>query len=480
MEKEILKEPLETEHADYAEHPDQADQNVEQIIELIRTPHSKEEFLNLLDDYHDNDIAIAFQQLDKKERTTLYARLDAERMSDILSYVEDPDLYVKEMDIHKLARIITEMDSDDAVDLLDNMDDSIRQTLRTLLDEKTTADIDLIRSYEDDEIGSMITTNYILINNDLSIRQAMHELITQAGDNDNISTIYVKDKDNKFYGALTLKDLIIAREHTSLDSIISVAYPYLLDHDLISDCIERIKDYAEDSLPVLNEKHELIGIITAQDVIEVVEDEMSDDYAKLAGLLAEEDLNEKTVDSIRKRIPWLITLLVLGIGVSTIVGVFESVVAIIPIVMCFQSLILDMAGNTGTQSLAVTIRVLMDERLSAKDFIKLIIKEVRVGFLNGLLLGSAAFLLVGLYLGLLKSLPWTNSFLISGCVGLSLVLAMMISSFVGTLIPMFFHKIKVDPAVASGPLITTVNDLVAVIAYYGMAWIFLLKIFAIA
>ncbi len=467
MEKEILIEP------------NLSDQNVEQIIELIRTPHSKQEFLDLLDDYHDNDIALALQQLDKKERTTLYTRLDAERMSDILSYVEEPDLYVKELDIHKLAKIITEMDSDDAVDLLDNMDEDIRMKLRTLLDEKTTADIDLIRSYEEDEIGSMLTTNYILIENHLTIRQAMHELIRQAGDNDNISTIYVKDKDNKFYGALTLKDLIIAREHTSLDSIISVAYPYLMDHDKISDCIESIKDYAEDSLPVLNEDHELIGIITAQDVIEVVEDEMSDDYAKLAGLLAEEDLKEKTIDSMKKRIPWLITLLILGIGVSTIVGIFESVVAVIPIVMCFQSLILDMAGNTGTQSLAVTIRVLMDERLSAKDLFTLVVKEVKVGLVNGLLLGLTAFLLVGLYLTFLKGLPLNNSYMIATCVGVSLVVAMIISSFVGTMIPMFFHKIKVDPAVASGPLITTVNDLVAVIAYYGMAWILLIQLFPI-
>lgn len=468
MEKEILTEP------------NLFDQNVDQIIELIRTPHTKKEFLDLLDDYHDNDIAVALQQLEKKERITLYDRLDAERMSDILSYVEEPDIYVKELDIHKLAKIITEMDSDDAVDLLDNMDESIRAKLRTLLDDETTADIDLIRSYEEDEIGSMITTNYILIYNHLSVRQAMHELIQQAGDNDNISTIYVKDKQNKFYGALNLKDLIVARDYTPLESIISVAYPYLIDHEKISECIERIKDYAEDSLPVLNENHELIGIITAQDITEIVEDEMGDDYAKLAGLTSEEDLNEKTSESIRKRIPWLITLLFLGLGVSTIVGFFESVVAVIPIIICFQSLILGMAGNTGTQSLAVTIRVLMDERLSAKDFFTLIIKEVKVGFLNGLLLGATSLVMVGLYLTFIKQQPLLNSFMISSCVGLAMVLSMIIASFVGTMIPLFFHKMKIDPAVASGPLISTVNDLVAVIAYYSMAWLLLIKLFPIA
>ena len=128
-----------------------------------------------------------------------------------------------------------------------------------------------------------------------------------------------------------------------------------LSGEKISDCIEKIKDYAEDSLPVLNQSRQIIGIITAQDVVEAVDDEMGEDYAKLAGLTAQEDLNETTGQSIKKRLPWLMILLVLGMLVSSVVGAFEGVVAILPIVICFQSLVLDMAGNVGTQSLAVTI-----------------------------------------------------------------------------------------------------------------------------
>lgn len=204
---------------------------------------------------------------------------------------------------------------------------------------------------------------------------------------------------------------------------------------------------------------------------------MGDDYAKLAGLTAEEDLKETTFQSMKKRLPWLIALLALGIIVSTVVGVFESVVAVLPIVICFQSLILDMAGNVGTQSLAVTIRVLMDEELTTLQKVGFVFKEVRVGLCNGLFLGSITFLFVGLYIWLFKKVSPDSAFLISGCVGLALMVAMMVSSLVGTLIPMFFHKIKVDPAVASGPLITTVNDLVAVVTYYGLAWILLLNVF---
>lgn len=229
-------------------------------------------------------------------------------------------------------------------------------------------------------------------------------------------------------------------------------------------------------MPVLNSKKEMIGILTAQDIIEAVDDEMGDDYAKLAGLTAEEDLKETTRESMKKRLPWLIVLLFLGMAVSTVVGVFEGVVAILPIVICFQSLILDMAGNVGTQSLAVTIRVLMDEELTAKDKAHLVIKEIKVGFSNGMLLGVLALLFLGLYIAIFKGYTIGAAFMISGCVGVSLLLAMIISSMVGTLVPLFFHKMKVDPAVASGPLITTVNDLVAVLTYYGLAWLFLIKL----
>ncbi len=253
----------------------------------------------------------------------------------------------------------------------------------------------------------------------------------------------------------------------------------LLADEKISDCIEQIKDYAEDSLPVLNDKKEIIGIITAQDVTEAVDDEMGEDYAKFAGLTAEEDLNETTKESIKKRLPWLIVLLFLGIGVSAVVGVFEGVVAVLPIVICFQSLILDMAGNVGTQSLAVTIRVLMDEKLSAKDKFELVIKEMKVGFSNGIFLGILTSAFLGIYIYMFKGYSLSAAFLISGCVGASLLLSMIISSLVGTLIPMFFHKMKIDPAVASGPLITTINDLVAVVVYYSFAWVFLIEIMKI-
>ncbi len=453
---------------------------VKELLHIIRSTQGEEELLDRIMDFHENDIADALQELTSAERKRLYPVLGAQHLAEIFTYIDDPEEYFKEISPEKEAKILSYMDSDEAADVLDEMDDVTRKKLVELLDDEVSRDIRLIMSYDDDEIGSRMTNNFIVIHNTLSIRMAMHELVRQAGENDNISTVYVIDQKDTFYGAIDLKDLIIARENDPLEDIISTSYPYVKDHEKIADCIERIKDYAEDSIPVVNDEHQILGVITAQDIVEVVDDEMGDDYAKLAGLTAEEDLSETTKESMKKRLPWLIILLFLGMAVSSVVGVFETVVAVLPIVMCFQSLILDMAGNVGTQSLAVTIRVLMDENLTGSQKVHLIFKEMKVGFSNGLFLGILAFIFIGVYALVLKHNTVGSAFLISGCVGLSLMVAMVISSLVGTVIPMFFHKIKVDPAVASGPLITTVNDLVAVVTYYGLVWILLLDIFHLA
>lgn len=260
-----------------------------------------------------------------------------------------------------------------------------------------------------------------------------------------------------------------------LESLIATSFPYVYATETIDACIEQLKDYSEDLIPVLDNQNKMLGVITAQSLIDVVDEEMGEDYAMLVGLTAEENLNEPLKQSMKKRLPWLFALL-LGFLVSAVVGAFEKVVAQLTLIMAFQSLILDMSGNVGTQSLAVTICVLMDENLTFRNKLKLVGKEMRIGFFNGLLLGILSFIMVGLYIMLFKHKAFLFSFAISGCIGISLILAMLISSGVGTLIPLFFKKIKVDPAVASGPLITTVNDLVAVVTYYGMSWIFLLNI----
>ena len=484
-----------------------------ELTKLIRSKQNDHEILKCLSNYHENDIADMLTVMTPKERKRIYTLLEPQKIAEIFAYLDEPQIYFSELSVKDAAKVVSLMDSDDAVDVLETLDDKKKYEIVENLDKAAIKDVKMLLSYDDDEIGSCMTTNYICIPKGLSVRQAMSELVRQAGTNDNISTIYVLDESLKFAGAIDLKDLIIARKHDVLDDIIVRSYPSVTDHEKIDDCMEKIMDYSEDSIPVLSQDGHMLGVITSEDIVEMVDNEMGED--RLAGdgtlgraqevfqrdagnllrglegeehaeagtlvgclfcdiLTAEEDLKETTVQSMKKRLPWLIILLFLGMIVSSVVGVFEHVVAVLPIVICFQSLVLDMAGNVGTQSLAVTIRVLMDETLTGKQKLFLLVKEMKIGLLNGGILGIMALALLGIYIHLFKGYTWIGAFGISGCVGISLLVAMVISSLVGTVIPMFFHKIKIDPAVASGPLITTVNDLVAVVTYYGLAFLLLI------
>ena len=451
---------------------------VAEIINLLNKKDLTKQFIEkIVSDYHYSDIADALQQVNQKIRERFFTDINDQQLSEIFAYFDQPQNYVKELSLKQAANIISEMDSDDAVDILEEIDDETEDKIIDLMDSESSEDVLLIQSYNDDEIGSKMTTNYIEIKKNMTVKEAMTSLIDQAKDNDNVSTIYVSDLDNKFYGAIDLKDLIIARENTPLESIITNSYPTVKDHQIISEVYQDLQDYSEDSFPVLNENDEIIGIITANDLIEVVDEEMAEDYAKLAGLSSEEDVDETVFSSVKKRLPWLILLLVLGLVVSSVVGIFEKVIDLVAVSVCFQSLILDMAGNVGTQSLAVTIRVLNNEDLTVKDKLKLVKKEVKVGFFNGLLMAGFACVFINLYIFIIKNYPINFSIILALCIGLSLIVTMIISSLVGTLIPLTLNSMNIDPAVASGPLITTVNDLVSAICYYSIVYLFVIVIF---
>lgn len=446
-----------------------------EIKKLIQENRSDRKITEVLSNYHENDIAELLENLSRAERKRIYHVLGIAKTAKVFPYFDEPQQYIEELSVEDAAAIVSLMDSDDAVDILEQLDPGKKTRIVEKLQGSIAQDVKMLLSYDEKEIGSYMTTNYVCIQEGLSVRQAMSELVRQAGVHDNIMTMYVVDADGCFAGAIDLKKLILARENDDLRDIILRSYPNVEAHEKIEDCAGRLADYAEDSIPVLDSSRRLLGVITSEDLVEIVDNELGEDYAKLAGLTAEEDLRETTGRSMKKRLPWLVVLLGLGMLVSSVVGVFEGVVAALPIVICFQSLVLDMAGNVGTQSLAVTIRVLMDENVTGREKLMLLGKEVKIGLLNGGLLGILALVLLGIYVHAFKGYAWAGAFAVSGCVGISLVLAMMVSSMVGTVIPMFFHKIKVDPAVASGPLITTVNDLVAVVAYYGLAFLFLVK-----
>jgi len=446
-----------------------------EIVAILQGDLTLPEVREELDQYHEKDIAEALADLEVESRQTVYEALDTEMLASILEYADEQlEDYLSEMSTSKKIEVLARTEAVTAVAYLEELDKKESDAILARIPEEVRREIVLLTSFDKDEIGSRMTTDYISIRRGLGVKGAMSELVVQAAEIDNVSTIYVVDEKNTFVGAIDLKDLIRARAGIPLDDIVMTSYPYVYAKELVEDCIERLRGYSEDSIPVLDGANKLKGVLTAEVLAEIVEDEIEDDYAKLGGLTEEEDVREPLLKSIGKRLPWLIVLFGLGLFVSSVVGIFDGVVSDLPVLVSFQSLILGMAGNVGTQSLAVTIRSLAEDELTGRQKFSLIFKEARVGLCNGLILGILSVLLVGVYLFVLKGEAATLAFSVSLCTGIALMISMLLSGIFGTTIPILFQKMNIDPAVASGPFITTINDLVAVVTYYGLAWLLLL------
>lgn len=447
------------------------------ILSVIRGDSDRALLRSLLEDYHENDVAAVLDELTAEEREKVFDALGAEGTAAVLAYCDDAGEILEQMDADGAADILEQMDADEALEALESLDEETRNEVFELIEDEVKQDIKLIDSYDDDEFGSRMSTNFITISKDLNVKGAMRKIIAEAPENDNIFTIFVTEEDGVFYGAIDLKELIIARSDKPLEELIYTNFPYVLDHESISENIENVRSYSEKLIPVLSsETRKILGVITSHDIVEMVDDELAEDYAKLAALGSDEDVKEPVFKSAVKRIPWLVLLLFLGLAVSAVVGLFEGVVKELPLIVCFQSLILGMAGNVGTQSLAVAVRAISgDEIESGRKKAGFIFKETRVALFNGFIIGCVSVIIVGAYLAFIGGYDLALSFNTSICVGLALCFAMMISGFTGASIPIFFTKLGIDPAVASGPLITTVNDLVAVVSYYGLAWLLLIN-----
>ena len=445
-----------------------------EILSILDSNDSKEEKKEKLTQYHSSDLADFYEQLDDDNQIKLKDILGIEEFSELLTYVEQPEEIFENLENEEVADVIELMDADDAVDILQEMSEEDRNEVINLMDEEAKEDIQLIMSFDEEQIGSLMTTNYVTVQKDDSIKVAMKKVINQANDNDNISTILVTDEEGNFYGAIELPQLIVAREGTPLENIIRTNYPSFKGNDLIDDCINDLKDYYENIIPVVDEDNKIIGVITSSDIVELVTSEAAEDYNKLAGVLEEEELDESVFGSMKKRIPWLIMLLVLGLVVSLVVSRFEKIIAAVSAAVFFQSVVFDMAGNGGTQSLAVTLTTITkSDKLDGKKFWKMFYKELRVGLLNGICLSILSFACVFAFLCITKQtitsgrpFEYIQAFKVGGCVSLSLLIALSLSSLLGLLLPILFKKIRIDPAVASGPMITTINDICSACIYY--------------
>ena len=278
----------------------------QEIFDLIRKTKNSKLLAQTLTNYHDNDIADALTYLSPEERKRLYKAIGIEATSRIFAYLdEDVDKYFAELEAEKAADILEEMDADDAIDILEELDKKKAEEIINLIEPESKNDIQLIKSYKDNEFGSLMTTNFITLDYGIGIKKMIEQLIEKAEENDNIETLYIL-KDNKFYGALTLRDLLITKKDEDLDDKIILSYPFVYDREEITDAaIDTLADYSEDSIPVLNkENNQIVDVITSGDIVELINEE--------------EEETEKKAETSAKKFNWYqlaaFGLLLLAVG----------------------------------------------------------------------------------------------------------------------------------------------------------------------
>ncbi|MGN8644586.1 magnesium transporter [Gracilibacillus sp. HCP3S3_G5_1] len=420
------------------------------------------EFLEL----HPYDQAKIFEDQDEDIRFLVYSYLSPEEMAEVIEQV-DRDLvasFITEMVPRFATKIMEHMSTDDAVDILNELDKNKVASFLTIMDKKSSDEIKELLHYEEKTAGSIMTTEFVVITTKMTVKDAMRHLRKEAPDAETIYYIYVVDSFKKLVGVISLRDLIIAEGDWLIQDVMServVSVPVGEDQE---DIAQMMRDYDFLALPVVDFQDHLLGIITVDDIMDVMDEEASDDYSKLAGISDVESSGDTAISSAKKRLPWLIALLFLGMITASIITRFEAALEEVAILAAFIPLIAGMAGNTGTQALAVAVRSISTGELEKKGKVKVIWRETKTGLITGFCCGIIIILLISLLY---------NQVFLGIIVGISLMATLLIATISGAFVPMIMDRFNIDPAVASGPFITTLNDLISIFIYFGLATAFM-------
>jgi magnesium transporter len=427
----------------------------------------REEFLSL----HPYDQAQFFEKVGPISRQTIYQYLSPKEMAEIFQAIElDDDEYepfLKEMDTEYAADMLSEMYADNAVDVLNELGKDQVASYLTIMDDESAQEIKDLLHYEEYTAGSIMTTEYVVIPENSTARSAMTILRTAAPKAETIYYIFVVNDQHQLTGVVSLRDLIIAEEDTLIRSIMNERVVSVSVSEDQEEVARMIKDYNFLAVPVVDFQNHMLGIITVDDILDVLEEEANDDYSKLAAVSEMDTFDKGPLTAAKKRLPWLIILLFLGMFTANLMGIFEETLDNVAILAVFIPLIAGMAGNSGTQALAVAVRGIATGDIAEQSKMKLLIREAGTGLITGLVcavigVGIVYFNQHELVLGLL--------------VGAAIFGSIFVATLSGCFIPLLIHKMNIDPAVASGPFITTLNDIISILIYLGLASIFIAQL----
>ena len=424
----------------------------------------RKEFLTL----HQYEQSEYFENTVNQNRQRIFEFLSPQEVSRFFNQLDieekEYEILFDSMHAHYASEVLENMSTDNAVDILNELSNSKVASLLALMDNRVTDKIKKLLHYEEDTAGGIMTTEYISLDIGTSVKEALMLVKNQAPDAETIYVIYVVDTAGQLVGVLSLKDLIVANidahvEEVMIQRVVSVNVEE--DQERVA---QKMKDYDFIAMPVIDYQHHLVGIITIDDILDVVNEEADEDYSRLAGVSDTKSTDQSVFKKALKRLPWLIILTFLGMITATILGGFEDTLSQVALLAAFIPIISGMSGNSGTQSLAVSVRNISNGDIKEKSKLKIALKEAGSGLITGFVCAVILFLIIVII--------YRQPFL-ALIVGASLTIAMTVGTLVGSMIPILMNKIHIDPAVASGPFITTINDIVSMLIYFGLATTFM-------
>ncbi len=424
--------------------------------------------ISYVEDQHAADLAEVYTMLGDEERKALFEKLPLELAADILEELdtEEQTELVSEMDAGKASDIIGEMESDDATDLLSELDEEHAADILSNFDKEEAQEFKELLSYEDDSSGGIMGTEFIALSPSTGVEKALIHIKKCGAEAQTLNDIFVVDSDERLVGLLSLRDLVVANPMLTVGEIM---HRKIVKVHVDSDQEEAaglFKKYGFSALPVVDSDDRLTGIITADDILQVVEEEATEDIQRMAGTISSEDTYQatKTVKHWKNRVIWLIILFFADLSSGFIMKGFEKSLESVVALTFFIPLLIGCGGNAGSQASALVIRSLALKDVKIKDGVSIILKEARVGLMLGLVTGIA-----GIALSFIiphAGVDWLSMGL---TIGISVLFTVTIGSMAGAGLPILASYMKLDPAVIAGPLITTVVDALGLIVYFTTA-----------
>lgn len=437
------------------------DELLEEIRQLI-AENKDAELQATMKEFHYADIAEIADELEVDEATYLIKLLDSEKTSDILAEMHEDirEAVLKNLTAKEIAGELSELDTDDAADIINELPKEIvQEVISEISDREHAKDIvDLLR-YEEDSAGGLMAKELVKVNENWTVTSCVKEMRAQAENVTRVHSIYVVDDEGKLKGRLSLKDLLTAPTKSHIKDIYIPKVDSVNVNEKGEEVAKIMSKYDLEAIPVVDEIGRLVGRITIDDIVDLIREEADKDYQMAAGISQDVEVSDSIWTLTRARIPWLILGLLGGLGAAAIMGTFEDMIAKHAVLFFFTPLIAAMAGNVGVQSSAIVVQGLANDDLKG-SIRNHLLKEMLLALLNGFILSS---------LLLLFTWVWKGSFTTSLAISLSLIAVIVVAGFIGTFIPLFLHKRNIDPAIATGPFITTSNDIFGILIYFWMA-----------